>query len=123
MIVKYVLDELDDFDSTIPITKALMDVLCECLIDTNCALKQEPVMKAFLVVAGRKLENLLNCYAEKMFLINKSIGPLPKSDNDVPLAMELKEMIKIVEDALPCMYETISSLNIVLNIINFRCDL
>lgn len=96
------LDELDDFDGTIPIAKALLDVLCECFLDTNCALKQEPVLKSILVITGRKLENILSTFAFKMLrYINKAIGPLPKNENDLPMALELDKIVQILEESLP----------------------
>lgn len=61
-------------------------------------------MKAFLVVSGRKLETMLSMQAEKLLkYINKIVGPLPKSDNDDPLAMDLKKMVKIIEESIPRM--------------------
>lgn len=95
------LDELDDLDSTIPLTKALLDVICECLQDTKCALTQEPVMKALLVLAGSKSEQILTHYAERIVRhINRVIGPLPKNDNDCVMAMELDQLVNELEQSL-----------------------
>ncbi|CAG9862617.1 unnamed protein product [Phyllotreta striolata] len=49
-------DELDEFEAKLPITKALVDITCELLADTDSPLIREPVTKAVLLVIGNTLE-------------------------------------------------------------------
>lgn len=105
------LDELDDFDSQVPVTKTLLEIFCELISDTNTYLVQEPIVKSLLVLFGRPIEHHLDVQSEKMLRnIKKLIGKLPETSNQLPMAMKLAFMVECCFEILPGNYEAITSI-------------
>lgn len=95
-------DELDEFDFQIPITKTLMDLMCELIFDSNSYFTQEPVVKAFLVLFGKKSEEeICNYFENAMRNIKYAIGKLPQNENTSCLEIKMDEAIDLFLKSLP----------------------
>ncbi|KAF2900775.1 hypothetical protein ILUMI_05405 [Ignelater luminosus] len=95
-------DELDEFDLQVPITKALVDIICELISDTNTCLLQESVIKTLLLLIGNYSEEILVKHSDGLLHnVNKHVGKLPENINQDVLAMKLNEMVKICMGLFP----------------------
>ncbi|KAF5294329.1 hypothetical protein FQR65_LT10782 [Abscondita terminalis] len=95
-------DELDEFDLHIPITKVLVDIVCELLADTDTCLLQETVVKALLLLIGNNTEDYITKQADSLLHnVNKIVGKLPENTNQDVLPMKLDEMVYICMKKCP----------------------
>ncbi|XP_063907391.1 uncharacterized protein LOC135125674 [Zophobas morio] len=95
-------DELDDFEVKLPVTKALLDILCELLADTkDTSLTQEPVIKSVLLLFGNYIEESVITQANyylRYCCANAKISAESKVDT---LSLELEEFIDVVLSGVP----------------------
>ncbi|XP_017781714.1 PREDICTED: uncharacterized protein LOC108566375 isoform X2 [Nicrophorus vespilloides] len=96
-------DELDDFDATIPMTKALIDLICELIEDTFPPLVKENVVKVLLLTVGNSAESKLHEIGEKLIkAINGCIGKIPKFDGPtIPCPMKIDELVNLCSECIP----------------------
>ncbi|KAF5303294.1 hypothetical protein FQA39_LY10033 [Lamprigera yunnana] len=95
-------DELEGFDVHIPITKVLVDIVCELLADTKISLLQESVVKALLLFIGNYTEEYVTKQSDSLLHnINKIVGKLPENTNQEVFALQLDEMAKICLKKFP----------------------
>ncbi|KAK4878397.1 hypothetical protein RN001_010903 [Aquatica leii] len=95
-------DELDEFDLHVPITKVLLDIICELIDDTKICLLQETVIKALLLLVGNYTEDYVTKQSDALLHnVNKIVGKLPESSNHEVLPMKLDEMVHICLKKFP----------------------
>lgn len=91
-------DELEDFEGKLPITKVILDIMCELLVDTSSSLIQEPIIKAALLLFGSVLEEqvatLLNDFLEHLA---ESLITIPEKSNTRVLSMDIEEYVGAIE--------------------------
>ncbi|XP_065172984.1 uncharacterized protein [Atheta coriaria] len=88
-------EELDDFDTTIPITKALVDLVCELIEETYPPLVKENIIKTFLLTYGAVIEEKLQ------ESIAYSIGHLPKMESrHVAMSMKIEDLVEPIAASL-----------------------
>lgn len=100
-----VLDELDDFEVKLPITKSLVDILCELLSDTDTFFIQEPIVKAVLLGLGERIEKyvlsnldaIMNNFCENLLII-------PEKSNQKTLNMDLDMYVEALLCSVPGMF-------------------
>lgn len=96
------LDELDDFEVKLPITKCLVDILCELLSDTETPLIQEPVIKAVLLGLGYSIENSVISTADRiMDNFCENLLTIPEKSNQKTLIMDLEDFVEAILNSLP----------------------
>lgn len=96
------LDDLDDFEQQVPLTKALLDVFCELIADSNTSFAQESVVRSILVLMGQKTEEFLENQAEYFVRnVNRLIGRLPTTYNAETLPMKFEKFLEICLDSCP----------------------
>lgn len=80
----------------IPVAKALLDVLCELVANTNTSLMQESVVKSILLLIGEQMENYLENRSQKIVRnVNSLIGRIPDNSNQNAFPMQLEEMLDV----------------------------
>lgn len=105
IIYSYFLDDSDDFEQQIPLTKAVIDICCELIVDTNSSLVQESVVKIILVLIGKNSEDVLDKNMDKFIKnINSFIGKLPEYRNQDTLPMKFDKMLEICVASCPSKY-------------------
>lgn len=97
------LDELDDFEVKLPITKALLDIFCELLSDAKSSpFKQEPVIRSILLLLGNYIENnvvsIVNFYTNYLCTNAK-----------IPVDYEISTLTLTVEDYVDALLTGIPS--------------
>lgn len=98
----YVSDELDDFEVTLPITKALVDIFCELFADTNTPFIQEPVIKAVLLGIGQTIENFIISTADAaMENFCENLLTIPEKSNTNTLNMDFDVYIDAILSSVP----------------------
>lgn len=106
MLKRLFLDDPDDFEQKIPLTKAFLDVFCELIMDTNSSLVQESVVKIILVVIGQQTEDLLGKHADNVIKnINSLVGKLPVNENQETLPLKFEKLLEICVNSCPCLYQ------------------
>lgn len=97
-------------------TKTLVDIICEVISVSNSSLVQEPVVRAFLLLAGQKCEEkMAEGSGNAIKNIRNLIGKLPVVDHQNPLAMKLDDMVDICLSVIPRKYHFENSNEISLN--------
>lgn len=95
-------EELDDFDTTIPITKALVDLVCELIEETYPPLVKENIIKTFLLTYGAVVEEKLQELSQQLIKsIAYSIGHLPKMESrHVAMSMKIEDLVEPIAASL-----------------------
>lgn len=96
------LDELDDFEVKLPITKCLVDIFCELLADTESPFIQEPVIKAVLLGLGYSIEKNVISTADRI-LDNfcENLLSIPEKSNQRTLNIDLENFVEAILNSLP----------------------
>ncbi|KAG5891387.1 hypothetical protein JTB14_020115 [Gonioctena quinquepunctata] len=95
-------DELDDFEVKLPITKALVDIMCELLADTDSPLIREPLVKTIMLTLGNRLEKfVISKVEEAMEDLCVNLISIPETTNQNTLNLELDVFVEAVLDSFP----------------------
>lgn len=93
---------MDDFEQQVPLTKALLDVFCELIADTNTSLVQESVVRSILLLIGQETEQFLELEADKLVKnVNRFVGKLPVNRNQETLPMQFEKALEICINCCP----------------------
>lgn len=95
-------DELDDFEGKLPVTKALIDVLCELLSDSGSPFLQEPMIKAVMLILGPSIENFViskvNWLSEDF---SRNLFTIPESSDYKVLTIDIETFVDGILTSLP----------------------
>ncbi|XP_074031796.1 uncharacterized protein isoform X2 [Leptinotarsa decemlineata] len=95
-------DELDDFEAKLPITKALIDSMCELLADSDSPLIQEPLVKTLMLIVGKVLEEFINSEVDGAIAdLCVNLFRIPELSNQDTLFLELDDFVEIMMKNLP----------------------
>ncbi|KAJ8984941.1 hypothetical protein NQ317_012192 [Molorchus minor] len=95
-------DELDDFEVKLPITKALVDIMCELLADTNSPFLQEPLVKAILLSFGTSIQNIVISKIDGyMECLLTDLITIPETSNYNTLSLEMDAYVEALLNGLP----------------------
>ncbi|XP_018560919.1 uncharacterized protein LOC108903275 isoform X2 [Anoplophora glabripennis] len=95
-------DELDEFEIKLPITKTLLDIMCELLADTNSPFLQEPFVKAILLSLGNTIEGFVISKADEIIQsLCTDLITIPKSNETNTLPMEMDVYIDALLSSIP----------------------
>lgn len=96
------LDELDDFEVKLPITKALVDIFCELLADTDTPFIQEPIIKAVLLGLGYSIENfIISTVDGDMANLCENLLIIPEKSNQNTLYIDSEVYVDAILNSLP----------------------
>lgn len=92
-----------------PITKALVDIICELLSDTDSPLIREPVVKAILLILGNSIEKyVLENVDSAMEDLCTNLLTIPKETNTNVLYLETDEFVENLVLSLPGEYTKVT---------------
>ncbi|XP_072379502.1 uncharacterized protein [Diabrotica undecimpunctata] len=95
-------DELDEFEAKLPITKALVDIACELLSDTDSPLIREPVIKVLFLTLGHSVEkyviNIMDC---SMDYLCTNLMTIPEFTNNNVLYLEMDVFVESIVASFP----------------------
>ncbi|XP_066155757.1 uncharacterized protein [Euwallacea fornicatus] len=95
-------DELDDLEGKMPITKAVLDIICELLEDTNSSIVQEPIVKGSLLLFGPVIEQHITSFVDKgLDYFAKNLVTIPEKINSEVLSMDMENYICCIEKSIP----------------------
>lgn len=96
-------DELDDFEGSLPLTRSIVDILCELLADDpDTPFIQEPMVKAFLLLFGLKMEKFIETNLDDWVqYFGTHLFTIPESSVVETLDFELDEFVDAVSNSLP----------------------
>lgn len=85
-----------------PLTKTLLDVMCELLADTNSPLVQEPVVKSLLLLFGPIVEQHLERFIDQgMNYLAENLISIPETPNIKVLSLDIDEFVISIENSVP----------------------
>lgn len=86
----------------LPITKSLVDILCELLVDTDTPFIQEPIIKAILLGLGFSIENyVISTVDTAMEDFCEHLLTIPEKSNQKTLNMDLEVYVEAMLNSLP----------------------
>ncbi|XP_050498928.1 uncharacterized protein LOC114334891 isoform X2 [Diabrotica virgifera virgifera] len=95
-------DELDEFEAKLPITKALVDIACELLSDTDSPLIREPVIKALFLTLGHSVEKyVINIMDLSMDYLCTNLMTIPEFTNNNVLYLEMDVFVESIVASFP----------------------
>ncbi|CAH1966150.1 unnamed protein product [Acanthoscelides obtectus] len=95
-------DELDPFEVKLPVTRALVDIICELLADTSSPFVQEPIVKGFLLMLGPTMEHFLVRQVDKMVeKLCVELIRIPDKTNQTTLDLEMTTYMDALLESLP----------------------
>lgn len=105
-------DELDDFDLTIPISKVLLEIICELAGDYYPFIVKETFVRATLLTLGDTIERAICHYTDRVATyIRQTIEPVRGDVNtakQMALVMTVNELVEtIINDSLSDLLKTI----------------
>ncbi|CAH1114966.1 unnamed protein product [Psylliodes chrysocephalus] len=111
-------DELDEFEAKMPITKALVDIICELLSDTDSPLIREPVVKAILLILGNSIEKyVLENVDSAMEDLCTNLLTIPKETNTNVLYLETDEFVENLVLSLPDSVKLVLGKNVLVKVL------
>ncbi|XP_049823486.1 uncharacterized protein LOC109595505 isoform X2 [Aethina tumida] len=95
-------DELDEFEVKLPVTKAIIGIICELLADTESLLIQESLVKAIVLSFGNTIENRIVSQTEN-FINNlcANLFRIPETTINQTLDMNLESYISAILSSFP----------------------
>lgn len=96
-------DELDDFEGKLPLTRSIVDILCELLADdVNTPFIQEPIVKAFLLSFGLKMEQFIEKNVDNfMEYFGTHLFTIPESTVIQTLEIDLEDFVDAILTSFP----------------------
>ncbi|KAJ8914548.1 hypothetical protein NQ315_010012 [Exocentrus adspersus] len=95
-------DELDEFEVKLPITRALLDIMCELFADTNSPFLQEPLIKVILLSLGDSIERFVISKTDALVQnVCTSLISIPETSYTKTLFLEMDEYIEALLSCLP----------------------
>lgn len=104
--VNLFLDELDEFEIKLPVTKTLLDIFCELLADVkDTSLAQETVIKSILLLFGNEIEQkIINQTNDNIDYWCSNANIPPESRKIETLSVELDQFVDMVISGFPGIY-------------------
>ncbi|KAJ8959852.1 hypothetical protein NQ318_011585 [Aromia moschata] len=94
--------ELDDFEVKLPITKALVDIMCELLADTQSPFLQEPLVKAILLSVGNVVQKVAIGKGDRFVEdLMTNLITIPERSNQETLFLEMDAYVEALLSSLP----------------------
>ncbi|CAH1155933.1 unnamed protein product [Phaedon cochleariae] len=95
-------DELDEFEAKLPVTKALLDIVCELLAEADSPFVREPLVKAILLTFGNTMEHfILSQVDAAMDKLCVDLIVIPKVTNQNTLSLEKNSFVEAIFSGLP----------------------